>query len=110
MGLFILTNIKWVKNSLVYKISYIFRYIGYILYGFRKLCKYLGVKIISPSNDTRITAVLDCMICGKNIRVLSDKIISKTPSDHSAVRWEIEVNFPTRTKQLKFRQEKLQKK
>ena len=73
---------------------------AYIL--LEKLCKYLGVKIITPSNDTRITAMLDYMICGKNIQVLNDKIIPKTPSDHSAVRWEVEVNFPTRIAQLKI--------
>lgn len=68
----------------------------------KKLCKYIGVRIESPSRDTRMGAVLDYIICGKNIRVAANKVWKQSCSDHLAVSWEIEVNFPSKMKQIKI--------
>ena len=66
-----------------------------------KLCKQLGLKIEQPEKYTRKDAMLDFMICGKNIIVEGNRCVT-APSDHLAIRWEISIDFPTKDKQLKI--------
>ena len=60
----------------------------------QKLCKEVGVKVESPGSHTREGVRLDYIICGKNIRIRNREVIKKTPSDHTAIRWKIEIELP----------------
>ena len=52
----------------------------------QKLCKEIGVKIESPGRYTREGAILDYIICGRNIHIQKGEIVKKSPSDHAAIR------------------------
>jgi len=66
-----------------------------------KICKQLGLRIELPDKPTRKEATLDFIIFGKNITAKHNHVIT-APSDHRAIRWTMEINFPTRVKQLKI--------
>ena len=66
-----------------------------------KLCKQLGLRIELPPNPTRSTATLDFLICGKNVKIVNRRNVL-SPSDHQAVRWELEIEFPKKPKTLKI--------
>ena len=55
-----------------------------------KSCKYLGLRIKEPGKD-RNGAILDFIICDKR-----KKSFVNNYSDHSATRWKLEVNLPSR--------------
>ena len=60
----------------------------------------MGLKVETPKRNTRKSSILDFMICGRSIKVRDNKCIH-SPSDHLAVRWEIEIDFPNKVKQIK---------
>ena len=66
-----------------------------------KLCKQLGLKIVTPEIPTRYNTTLDFLICGKNITIKGNDAIP-SPSDHLAIRWNITINFPNKPRQLKI--------
>ena len=39
----------------------------------KKSCKYLGLRIEEPGRNTRNEAILDFIICGKNISIKDEK-------------------------------------
>ena len=67
-----------------------------------KLCKYIGVRPEKPGAGTRQGAILDYIICGKNISVEEANIVRNNASDHSAIKWKLSIKFPTRLKQVKI--------
>lgn len=64
-----------------------------------KICKQLGLRIEIPNEYTHNGAILDFMVCGKNIKILEKSCIV-SPSDHKAIRWTIEI-LPKETKTIK---------
>lgn len=68
----------------------------------KESCKYLGLRIENPDRDTRNGATLDYIVCGKSIIIKDKKVLLNDCSDHSAIRWEIEVNLPSKIKQIKI--------
>jgi endonuclease/exonuclease/phosphatase family metal-dependent hydrolase len=66
-----------------------------------KLCKQLGLKIEVPETPTRNNTTLDFLICGRSIKTHRRESVP-SPSDHLAIRWDITIDFPNKTKQLKI--------
>ena len=48
-----------------------------------KSCKYLGLRIKEPGRDTRNEAILDLIICGKDISIEDKKIFV---NDHQRIK------------------------
>ncbi len=65
-----------------------------------KLCKQLGLAIQKPESSTRGNACLDFAITGSNIQLKSNNVL-KSPSDHAAILWQMEVRSPEAAKRVK---------
>ena len=60
------------------------------------------MRIEEPGRDTRNGAILDFIICGKDISIKDKQILVNSYSDHSAIRSELEVTLPSRLKQIEI--------
>ena len=65
-----------------------------------KLSKLMGLKVTLPSQPTREEATLDFAITGRKIKI-KEEAISKSPSDHMAVSWTIEIEAVEKRKLIK---------
>lgn len=66
-----------------------------------KLCKMMGLKIISPTKPTRKDAVLDFMLTGNRIKSKEVAVLDSL-SDHRTVIWEIYIEANQKKKPLKI--------
>lgn len=68
----------------------------------RSCAKNLGLKLLDPEVPTRNGSTLDFVLAGRNIKVKGSPSVLMAPSDHMAITWYFEINFPTAIKQLKI--------
>ena len=66
-----------------------------------KLCKLMGLRLISPTNPTRGTSTIDYILIGDKI-IASEDSKAKGPSDHIALTWQLQIEANEKKRPIKI--------
>ena len=66
-----------------------------------KLCKLMGLHLISPTNPTRGNSTIDYILIGDKITASEDSRL-RGPSDHIALTWQLQIEANEKKKPIKI--------